>query len=152
MLIHCSDMYLKFFIATKSFIYLWWLPLVFFVHDWKSFDHFHRHVFGESVFGCLSRRNFSHYILMMFIMFSLVLLIAYDGKMFEFQQKEMRKPEVQSIEEMIGRNFTFYIAVGTSTVYKSMKIWKVKSFRYLNWVLNLVFFFHCGVTIFQVIL
>lgn len=34
---------------------------------------------------------------------------AYQGKQFEFLQKEMRKPNVQTIQEMIDQNFTLYI-------------------------------------------
>lgn len=31
--------------------------------------------------------------------------------MFEYMQKELRKPEVQSISEMISKNFTFFIQI-----------------------------------------
>lgn len=32
--------------------------------------------------------------------------------MFEFLQQEMRKPEVKSMDEMIAKNFTFYMHKG----------------------------------------
>lgn len=46
---------------------------------------------------------------MMFILFCLVMRTAYQGKQFEFMQKEMRPKDVESIEEMIAENYTFYI-------------------------------------------
>jgi hypothetical protein len=57
----------------------------------------------------LPKRNFPRFLLMIFILFSLIIRTAYQGKLFEFLQKEMRKPEVQSIEEMIEKNFTFHM-------------------------------------------
>lgn len=66
-----------------------------------------RAFFGVSQIVCPSR-NFARYLLMMFILFSLVVRTAYQGKMFEFLQKEMRKPTVTSIDEMIEQDFTFY--------------------------------------------
>lgn len=54
-------------------------------------------------------RNFARYMLMMFILFCLIMRTAYQGKMFQFLQKDMRKPEVKSIEEMIENNFTFFV-------------------------------------------
>lgn len=52
---------------------------------------------------------FARYLLMLFILFSLVVRTAYQEKMFEFLQKEMRKPTVTSVDEMIDQNFTFYM-------------------------------------------
>lgn len=57
----------------------------------------------------LPRLNFARYILMMFIMYCLVIRTAYQGMMFEFLQKEMRKPEHPTVENLIEKNFTFNI-------------------------------------------
>lgn len=57
----------------------------------------------------LPRRNFARFLLTLFIILCLVLRTAWQGKMFDFLQKDMRHPEVQSIEEMIEKNFTFYM-------------------------------------------
>lgn len=35
--------------------------------------------------------------------------VAYQGKQFEFLQKDMRRPDVKTIEEMIEQNFTLHI-------------------------------------------
>lgn len=54
-------------------------------------------------------RNFARYVLMTIILFSLVIRTGYQGVMFELLQKEVRKPTVASIEEMIEQNFTFHM-------------------------------------------
>lgn len=67
-----------------------------------------RGFFGIGQIVCPGR-NFARYNLVMFILFSLVIRTAYQGKMFEFLQKEMRKPAPESIDEMIDQNYTFYM-------------------------------------------
>jgi hypothetical protein len=57
----------------------------------------------------LPTRNFARFILMNYILFCLVLRSAYLGKQFEFMQIEMRKPGIDSIEEMIQENYTLYV-------------------------------------------
>lgn len=54
-------------------------------------------------------RNFARYVLMMVIIFSLIIRTAYQGVMFEFLQKEMRKPIPTSIDNLIEQNYTFYV-------------------------------------------
>lgn len=57
----------------------------------------------------LPRRNFARFLLMMFIIYSLIIRNAWQGQMFKFMQQYMTKPEVQSIEELIEKNFSFYM-------------------------------------------
>lgn len=64
--------------------------------------------FGGSQQHCPGR-NFARYLLMMFILFCLIIRTTYQGKTFEFLQKDLRKPTVQSIKEMIALNYTFYL-------------------------------------------
>lgn len=66
------------------------------------------HYFGIGQ-NVLPMKDFARMLLMTFILFSLVIRTAYQSKMFEFLQKEMRKPEVKSIEELIDKNFTIYV-------------------------------------------
>jgi hypothetical protein len=56
----------------------------------------------------LPRRNFARYLTMVFILFCLIIRTAWQGKIFEFMQKDMRKPRVESYQEMIDQNFTLY--------------------------------------------
>jgi hypothetical protein len=57
----------------------------------------------------LPNRNFARFILMNYLLFCLVLRSAYLGKQFEFMQSEMRKPGIDSIDEMIQENYTLYV-------------------------------------------
>lgn len=54
------------------------------------------------------RRNFARYLLMVFILFSMLVRTAYKQKMFEFLQKSMRKPTLTSIAELIHENYTVH--------------------------------------------
>lgn len=56
----------------------------------------------------LPGRNFARYMLMIYILFCMIIRVAYQAKQFEFLQKEMRPADVETIEEMIAENFTFY--------------------------------------------
>jgi hypothetical protein len=54
-------------------------------------------------------RHTPRIILMSFILFSLVIRTAYQGKLFEYLQTEPHEKEVQTIEELIDKNFTFIV-------------------------------------------
>jgi hypothetical protein len=47
----------------------------------------------------IPRRNFSRFILMVFILYCLIIRTAWQSMTFEFMQKEMRKPGVKTIQE-----------------------------------------------------
>lgn len=68
----------------------------------------------------LPGRNFARYLLTLFILFCLVIRTAYQGKQFEFLQKEMRPADVATIEEMIERNFTFHFLEDYKFLYDEM--------------------------------
>lgn len=70
----------------------------------------------------LPSRNFARFLLMCFILFSLIIRTAYQGKSFEFLQKEMRKKTVQTIDEMITKNFTLHVAEGYMSVFDFAEI------------------------------
>lgn len=57
----------------------------------------------------LPGRNFARFLVMLFILYCLVIRTAYQGKMFEFMQQDIRKPTASSLEEMVKRNLTFYV-------------------------------------------
>lgn len=56
----------------------------------------------------LPSRSFSRFILMMFIILCLVLRSIYQGSLYEFLQSDQRHKEVESVEEMVKNDFTFY--------------------------------------------
>lgn len=63
----------------------------------------------------LPGRNFARFILMLFVLFSLVMRTAYQGKQFEFIQKEMRKKNVQTIDELVKLNYTLTVKAPLSS-------------------------------------
>ena len=54
----------------------------------------------------LPQRNVSRFFFMVFILFSLIMRTAYQGKYFEFLTSDMRRKPIQTIEELKDRNFT----------------------------------------------
>lgn len=54
-------------------------------------------------------RNFARFLTMLFILYSLIIRTCWQGKMFEMLKKDLNKPGPRSIEELIERNFTFYV-------------------------------------------
>ena len=53
------------------------------------------------------RRNFARYLTMVFILYCLIIRTAWQGKMYEFMQKEIEKPRIQTIAEMIENGYFF---------------------------------------------
>lgn len=80
-------------------------------------------IFGGGIIA-LPGRNFARYLLAIFILFCLVLRTAYQGKQFEFLQKDMRPADIETIEDMIENNFTFLIVSGQMQLYQEMDFMK----------------------------
>lgn len=76
--------------------------------------------FGQA--STFPSRNFARFLLLEFILFSLIIRTAYQGKTFEFLQKEMRKETVKTVEEMIKENFTFYVEHAFKKLYNDSEI------------------------------
>ena len=57
----------------------------------------------------LPGRNFARFVLMLYIMMCLVMRTAYQGKQFEFITKEMRRPDIKTIDEFIARQFNILV-------------------------------------------
>lgn len=64
--------------------------------------------FGVSVIK-LPGRNFARFFILVFIFYCLIIRTAWQGKMFELMQKNISKPDVQTFNDMIDRNYTFYV-------------------------------------------
>ena len=58
--------------------------------------------------GVLPRRNVSRILAICFILFSLIMRTAYQGKYFEFITSHLIKRPVATLEEAFEKNFTFY--------------------------------------------
>jgi len=58
--------------------------------------------------GIVPRRNFARFLLMLFILWSLIIRTGYQGIMFEHLQTDKHKPGIQSINELLLKNFTCF--------------------------------------------
>lgn len=56
----------------------------------------------------LPGRNFARFLLMMFIIWSLIIRTCYQSELFKYLQTDSRKPRIKSFDEMIEKNFTWY--------------------------------------------
>lgn len=66
----------------------------------------------------LPDQNFSRCLLMSFLMYSLVVRTVYQGAFFNLLQSNKRTQEIQSINEMLQKDFNFYITV---QIYEQVK-------------------------------
>lgn len=64
--------------------------------------------FGGSL-HLLPTRNFARFILGVFMIYCFIVRSSYQGALFKFMQSESREQAVSTIEEMIQRDFKFYM-------------------------------------------
>lgn len=81
----------------------------------------------------LPKTNFARYLLMLFLMYSLVIRTLYQGSYYQLMQSGKHHNVVSSIDEMIQKNFIFYIAVGIVDLFQghealSKRFWFLKFF------------------------
>lgn len=74
----------------------------------------------------LPKGNFARYLLMMLLMFSLIIRTLYQGAYFRILQTRVRHEEVTSIEEMIDRNFKFYLFSGVIDLFQGNEAVKLR--------------------------
>jgi hypothetical protein len=55
------------------------------------------------------KTNFARFLLMMFLMYSLIVRTLYQGSFYELMQSNKHHNELQSIDEMIAKDFKFYV-------------------------------------------
>lgn len=61
----------------------------------------------------LPKGSFGRFLLMMFLMYSLIIRAAYQGAFYDLLRSNIRKKEVQSIDEMFKRDFTYFAQFST---------------------------------------
>lgn len=66
----------------------------------------------------LPRTNFARFLLMMFLMNSLVIRSLYQGSYFELLRSNKHYNKVESINEMFTEGFTFYVPHGIADVFQ----------------------------------
>lgn len=57
----------------------------------------------------LPKRNFARFLLIMLLIYSLVIRTLYQGSYYQLLQSNKHQKEVQSIDEMISKDFKFYV-------------------------------------------
>lgn len=68
----------------------------------------------------LPRRNFARTLLSMFLLYCLVIRNSYTGALFTFIRSDnIRKPSLNSIDEMFDQNFTFYMVATAAELTKA---------------------------------
>lgn len=60
----------------------------------------------------LPKRNFARFLLMLFLMFSLIIRTLYQGSFYQLLKSNKAHKEVQSIQEIIQKNFSLYFTAG----------------------------------------
>lgn len=85
----------------------------------------------------MPKRNFARFLIMNFMLFTLVLRSIYQGSLYRFLQSDGRQKEVQSVEEMLANDFTFYafeastldLIKGSSLeIFNKTKVYKKENF------------------------
>lgn len=76
--------------------------------------------FGGSM-DLLPSRNFARFLLATFVIFCFVIRTLYQGALFQFLQTEDRAKEAQTIDELIERDFIFYMLPASFETTKHMK-------------------------------
>jgi hypothetical protein len=59
--------------------------------------------------SCLPRNNFARFILMNFIIYYFVIRTVYQGGIYNIIKSRQRKPELASIDEIMEKNYDFYL-------------------------------------------
>ena len=76
--------------------------------------------FGGSM-DLLPSRNFARFLLTTFVIFCFVIRTLYQGALFQFLQKDDRAKEAQTIDELIEKEFVFYMLPASFETTKHMK-------------------------------
>ena len=69
----------------------------------------------------LPRRNFARFLLVSFLLYSLVIRTAYQGSFYKILKTNQKHKEVQSIDEMIEKDFTFFLFEHFTDLTQSIK-------------------------------
>lgn len=55
----------------------------------------------------MPRSSFARFLLMLFMIFSLIIRTCHQSTLFKFLQADLRKPMISSYQELVDRNFTY---------------------------------------------
>lgn len=74
----------------------------------------------------LPTKNFSRFLLMNFLICSLVLRAVYQGSSFEFLQSNRHQTGIQSISQMIAEDFRFFVSESVADMFQGSEAIKSK--------------------------
>lgn len=75
---------------------------------------------------------------MLFILFCLIMRTGYQGKQFEFMLKEMRRPQVQTIDELIQNEYLIWLSYNDMEAVKDMEFVERWFRQFVNLIENLI--------------
>lgn len=64
----------------------------------------------------LPKTNFARFLLTMILIYSLVIRCLYQGSYFQLMQSDQKHPEVQSIDEMVEKDYKLYVIDGVTDI------------------------------------
>lgn len=74
-------------------------------------------------------RNFARTVLIMFMIYCMIMQNSYKGGLVKFMQMKIREPEIKSTDEIIAKNFTFYMLKSSKAVLMELpKILELAAF------------------------
>lgn len=74
----------------------------------------------------LPKRNFARVLLMIFVFYSLIIRTLYQASFYQILQSNKLLKEVNSIDEMMKRDFRFYVPLGYADVFQGTNAMQTK--------------------------
>jgi hypothetical protein len=71
-------------------------------------------------------RNFSRFLLMLFVIRCMIIRTCYQSKLFEFLQSNSRKLGPETFEELVEQNFTFYTENDIDDLNRTVNYWPIE--------------------------
>jgi Ligated ion channel L-glutamate- and glycine-binding site len=78
----------------------------------------------------LPRRNFARFLLMIFLIYSLIIRTIYQASFYEILRSNKGYGEVQTIDEMIEKDFKFYVYMGNADLLQGTEAIKLRLIVY----------------------
>lgn len=75
------------------------------------------------------RRNFASFLLMMFLIYSLVIRRLYQGSYFKLMQSNKHHKALETIDEMIERNYKFYAIYGIADLLQGVIMSRLETIK-----------------------
>lgn len=72
----------------------------------------------------LPGRNFARFLFILFAFYCLIIRTAWQSKMYEFMQKDMRKNEIKSIQELLDKKYDLHMSPHYKDAFKDISIVK----------------------------